>query len=153
MSEVKDRIKEARRRAGLTQAALGDRLGRSKGAISQWETGLGVPDYQALGKLCELSGLTADYIVRGKAAATPQDADSLEVAIGRRLLRLPIEKRLQLLGRLMELEGAVAAGNNQGLRSPNEYPQSHPFRQEADLWKQFSDPGAPSPAQSRQGGE
>lgn len=34
-----DRIKEARLESGFSQEALGDRVGVSKGAVSQWESG------------------------------------------------------------------------------------------------------------------
>ncbi len=65
MTELKDRIREARERAGLTQVDLGAELGVTKGAVSQWETGRTEPDYRTLGRLCDLSRFSADYLVRG----------------------------------------------------------------------------------------
>lgn len=39
LMDMGDRIKHARLEAGLTQPALGKKIGVSKGAISQWENG------------------------------------------------------------------------------------------------------------------
>lgn len=46
--QTRDRIINLRRRLGLSQAALGARLGISDVAVSQWESGQTVPSGPAL---------------------------------------------------------------------------------------------------------
>lgn len=41
-------IKEARRELGLTQKALGEKLGRSERAVRSWETNPKNPSYRAI---------------------------------------------------------------------------------------------------------
>ena len=42
--EWNERIAAARKAAGLTQEALGEKLGVSRQAVSKWESGQAVPD-------------------------------------------------------------------------------------------------------------
>ena len=52
-----DLIREARLRAGLTQAELGDRLGKAQSEIARWEGGAVTPSLETLRLLvraCEL---------------------------------------------------------------------------------------------------
>lgn len=51
MMEVGNRIKEARRKAGLTQGQVADKLGVSTAAVAQWERGIRNPKYQTLSKI------------------------------------------------------------------------------------------------------
>lgn len=43
-AEIGLRIRDARRTAGLSQIALGDRIGRDHKTISRWENALRAPD-------------------------------------------------------------------------------------------------------------
>jgi transcriptional regulator with XRE-family HTH domain len=49
-------VRELRRRLGLTQAELGQRVGRAKSSVHQWETGRYDADREVRGRL---SGLAA----------------------------------------------------------------------------------------------
>ena len=51
MNELKDWIRSARTYAKLTQDRLGEYLGKSKGNISQWESGAHEPSYRDLIKI------------------------------------------------------------------------------------------------------
>ena len=42
--ELGEKIALCRKKAGLSQEALADRLGLSRQAVSRWETGAAVPD-------------------------------------------------------------------------------------------------------------
>ncbi len=53
-------IKEARKRAGLTQAAVAEKMGISVQAVSQWETDRTIPNYRNLNDLKNVIGLTLD---------------------------------------------------------------------------------------------
>ena len=64
-------ISECRRRAGLTQAGLSEKINYSDKSVSKWERGEGVPDAQTLVALAELFGVTVNDLVyaAGDAAA------------------------------------------------------------------------------------
>ena len=58
--EWNERIAAARKAAGLTQEALGEKLGVSRQAVSKWESGQAVPDLDTVAKLCLALGFSAD---------------------------------------------------------------------------------------------
>ena len=43
-TRLADRLKEYRKRLGMSQIELADKIGRSQSVISSWEIGTGVPD-------------------------------------------------------------------------------------------------------------
>lgn len=51
-----DLIKEARRRAGLTQAELAERAGTTQSAIARWERGYVDPGFDQVRRLLRLCG-------------------------------------------------------------------------------------------------
>lgn len=53
-------VREARKKLGLSQEALGAALGVTKGNVSAWENGRHRPDLQLIGELSRLSGLRYD---------------------------------------------------------------------------------------------
>ena len=54
MSELGQRIKQARAERGLTQAQLADEMHVTRQTISNWENGRSVPDYVMLGQLAKV---------------------------------------------------------------------------------------------------
>jgi len=60
------RIKEARKKAGLTQKELGARAGMSESMIGQYETGYRRPKYSTLERIAEAMGLTADCFLEDR---------------------------------------------------------------------------------------
>lgn len=79
MTTIGDRIRAARKAAGLTQDQLAEDLGRSKGAISQWENEQGQPDLYLVAAMCERLKVSADYLIRGIDASFV-DAKTLAMA-------------------------------------------------------------------------
>ena len=57
-------IKEARERAGLTQAQVGKKLGITDSAVNQWEAGKAFPNTKRLIALAELYGCTIEDLIR-----------------------------------------------------------------------------------------
>ena len=47
----------------MTQYELGEKLNYSDKAISKWERGDGLPDAYIISKMCELFGVSADYMI------------------------------------------------------------------------------------------
>ena len=52
-----DIVLEARRRAGLTQAELADRLGVARSTVARWEMRRTVPSYETLRDVATACGL------------------------------------------------------------------------------------------------
>ena len=57
------RIKQARKKAGMTQAALADKLGISYVGVSQWENDLRNPKLETLRKIALALGTTVSELV------------------------------------------------------------------------------------------
>ena len=81
--EWNERVAAARKAAGLTQEALGEKLGVSRQAVSKWESGQAVPDLDTVAKLCLALGFSADYLLFGREdAPAPAESTPAESAPG-----------------------------------------------------------------------
>lgn len=60
---LKITLAAARVNAGLTQKAVGDRLGVSNKTVCSWENGKSFPDAPQIDMLCELYGISYDNII------------------------------------------------------------------------------------------
>lgn len=56
-------FKRLRKARGLSQKALGDRLGLGQGTVSQWEVGRTMPDLQTVIALADFYGVSTDYLL------------------------------------------------------------------------------------------
>ncbi|MFH5926422.1 helix-turn-helix domain-containing protein [Roseomonas xinghualingensis] len=65
------RLKAIRDERGLTPAAMADWLGVSRTRYSNWENDQNRPAEEKMAWLCDQTGLTMDYIYRGKLDAVP----------------------------------------------------------------------------------
>lgn len=74
------RIQTCRRRAGLSQEQLAERLGVSRQAVSKWELDESIPELDKALALCEVFEMTADELLRGKAAAPAPVSTALQRA-------------------------------------------------------------------------
>lgn len=66
---VAHNITELRKRAGMTQLDLAERLNYSDKAVSKWERAESLPDVQTLLELADLFGVPLDTLVRDENAA------------------------------------------------------------------------------------
>ena len=81
--EWNERVAAARKAAGLTQEALGEKLDVSRQAVSKWESGQAVPDLDTVAKLCLALGFSADYLLFGREdAPAPAEGAPAESAPG-----------------------------------------------------------------------
>lgn len=62
-----EKIVELRKAKGLSQEELAEQLGVSRQAVSRWELGNTLPDITNLVQLCELFGVSADFLIREEA--------------------------------------------------------------------------------------
>lgn len=69
------KIYESRRKAGMTQEELADRLGVSRQAVSKWESDAAFPETEKILELCKLFSLSADELLLGQEprAELPQE--------------------------------------------------------------------------------
>ncbi len=81
-----DLVREARRRAGLTQRELAERAGTTQSAVARLESGRTSPSFDQVLRLVKLCGFRLDV------ALDPYD-DS-DIAQAEALLRLPVDERL-----------------------------------------------------------
>lgn len=72
------RISAMRKRAGLTQDKLAERLGVTAQAVSKWENDLSCPDITMLPKLAQLFGVTTDELLGIAPAETVHEAEIVE---------------------------------------------------------------------------
>ena len=59
---IKDNIKKARLKSGLTQAQVAEKLGVSQAQYARWESGGRNPKNDTLEKLAEVFGVGADTL-------------------------------------------------------------------------------------------
>lgn len=59
-----DRLKKARKTEGMTQVALAEVLGVSKGTIAMWEIGKREPSFHTLMRLADIFGCSADWLLQ-----------------------------------------------------------------------------------------
>ncbi len=73
----REKLMDQRRRRGLSQEQLADRLGVTRQSVSKWETGEAMPELAKLIALADLFEVSVDYLVRDsldRPAASPEMA-------------------------------------------------------------------------------
>lgn len=84
MKTFSEKLLELRRREGLSQEQLADRLGVTRQSVSKWEGGAAVPELGKLVALSELFSVSVDYLVKdrlegpGRLAEAPGSTAKLE---------------------------------------------------------------------------
>lgn len=58
-----DKLKEARKNAGLTQIELAEKLCVSRQAITKWESGKGIPDVDNLRMISKVLNISIDFLL------------------------------------------------------------------------------------------
>lgn len=85
-------LREARRRAGLSQRELAKRAGTAHSVVTRIETGRTSPTWISLSRLLEAAGFTADATLTPAPVVASHMLDDVE-----RILQLPPEERLNEL--------------------------------------------------------
>lgn len=91
-----DLLRQARLRAGLTQAELGRRVGRPQSQIARWESGRVEPSLETLQRLIRACGLELTYGIANYDV-------SYRTHIERALKRTPAERLRDSTRRTREL--------------------------------------------------
>lgn len=58
-----EKLKEARKKAGISQEQLSEKLGVSRSAVAKWETDNGIPDIDNLKTVSRLLNVSIDYLL------------------------------------------------------------------------------------------
>lgn len=94
---VKDRIIQKRKELGLNQTELAKRAGLKPPAISQYESGLRNPSYDAIIKLSNALGVKADYLISGIESENDYSLDPMSEVLVNIFQKLPITKKEEIL--------------------------------------------------------
>lgn len=75
-AEIGSRISGCRQNRNMTQEELAGRIGVTPQAISKWERGQSVPDTILLADLCQILGVSADYLLGIESRQITETGDS-----------------------------------------------------------------------------
>ena len=95
-SRIGTNISNLRKRQGLTQAGLAEKVNYSDKAVSKWERGESVPDVLTLISLAEVLGVTVDDLL-SDPNALPEQTGSVQHAMGQmveKTLKRKADKRI-----------------------------------------------------------
>lgn len=94
-----DVLKQLRKRHNMTQGDLSTTLGITRSAISMYEMGTRMPDYDMMKRISELFNVSMDYLYEKEAPAEPELTEA-EAALLVLFRQIPPERQqiyLQLL--------------------------------------------------------
>lgn len=63
---LSEKIYSCRKKAGLSQEALAEKLGVSRQAVSKWETAEAIPELSKIPMMAKMFGVTADWLLSDK---------------------------------------------------------------------------------------
>lgn len=69
---IGERIKQARRAAGLTQQAFADAIGASQSAVGNWESGINSPNRGRMLRIAEVLRVSITWLEWGDDASAPE---------------------------------------------------------------------------------
>ena len=58
-----EKLREARKAAGLSQEQFAEKMSVSRSAVAKWESDKGLPDVNNLKVMAQLLGVTIDYLL------------------------------------------------------------------------------------------
>ncbi|MEM9168226.1 MAG: helix-turn-helix transcriptional regulator [Pseudomonadota bacterium] len=87
---IGDRIRAARKAAGLNQSALAERLGVTQPAVANWESGVHDPRRIMLAKLSDALSVSLDWLAGGARSAVEADAHPAAAYLRRPIRHAPI---------------------------------------------------------------
>jgi transcriptional regulator with XRE-family HTH domain len=98
---IGDRIRHARKEAGLNQAGLAERVGVSQPAVANWESGVHDPRRLMLAKIADALNVPADWLAGGDRSPAEADKQPAAAYLRRPLRHTPVialDDALRLVG-------------------------------------------------------
>ncbi|MBR2888945.1 MAG: helix-turn-helix transcriptional regulator [Oscillospiraceae bacterium] len=104
---IGDKILNLRKARGWSQEEMADRVGVSRQAVSRWEAGSAKPDADKIVDICDLFGVSADYLLRDRYAGEGElgNSDSAPASVPEAVR--PLVTPWQILGILMIVLGIL----------------------------------------------
>lgn len=90
LSSIGDRIRHARKSAGLNQAALAARVGVTQPAVANWESGVHDPRRMMLAKLADALSVSLEWLAEGQRSASERDKGAAAAYLRRPLQHTPV---------------------------------------------------------------
>lgn len=103
-----DKITEERKRLGLSQEELADKLSVSRQAVSKWENAQTIPDLQKLIAMSQLFSVSTDYLL--KDDAVPEGPVAAAADPEETVRRVPMEEASDFLATMRQQSRTVARG-------------------------------------------
>lgn len=91
-----EKLKEARKKNGLSQEELAELIGVSRAAVAKWETGKGLPDIENLKAAAGLLDVSIDYLL--------EDGGSIDLCVTKKAIDLEQYGSSKKLSRFKKLE-------------------------------------------------
>ena len=70
-----EKLLDLRKKAGMTQSDLAEKMNVSRQAVSRWEMGTAMPDVENLIAMSDLFGVSLDYMLKDKTETPSQDPE------------------------------------------------------------------------------
>lgn len=77
--EFHERLLEVRKKAGMTQSDLAEKLDVSRQAVSRWEMGTAKPEFENLIAISNIFGVSIDYLLKGVDEHSPEAVNEEQV--------------------------------------------------------------------------
>lgn len=90
LNSIGDRIRHARKSAGLNQAALAARVGVTQPAVANWESGVHDPRRMMLAKLADALSTSLEWLAEGARSAAERDKGAAAAYLRRPLQHTPV---------------------------------------------------------------
>ncbi len=104
-----DKIIELRKKNGMSQEELAEKLGVSRQSISKWEGAQSVPDMSRILAMADLFGVSTDYLLRDDME-TPETAAPAAVSDDSPVRRVSMEEANRFLEEKARCGGRIALG-------------------------------------------
>lgn len=92
-----DKIIEERKRIGLSQEELAERLNVSRQSVSKWESAQSIPDINRIIMLAEIFGVTTDYLLKDDAVRNVGEPVKESVEHPRNVRKVSLEEASEFL--------------------------------------------------------
>ena len=92
-----DKIIEERKRIGLSQEELAEKLNVSRQSVSKWEGAQSIPDINRIIMLAEIFGVTTDYLLKDDAMRDSGDSVKESAEHPRNARKLSLEEASEFL--------------------------------------------------------
>ena len=114
---IGDKILNMRKARGWSQEDLADKIGVTRQAVSRWESNSAKPDADKIVDICDLFGVSADYLLRDQydgAAAAPSVQPQRRTALGEALMKLTLAQWIWGIVLATGLVGVMILGISYG---------------------------------------